>query len=296
MSILSGPRVRPDGSVTQLVSDRHLLVGSLVLALVGWVVMIPPDGWVGEGGTPMSLLQFSIGFTLVTVARARPHARSRSCPPRLTSTLTVTIDQVAFPFGRGVCLSMVGKILGNQPQGAWMGVMFALGAIARIAGPFWAVTGYYVFGSLVVFGSSAVLFGVSLVATKWLWSTLAPAEEDAHVSVTKPHGYEPPTAGGQGSKTISTPVRDAGGGHARSPAGGEYGLSSPLIISAMRSPTLSPQVNARNARPQPSPTSPLFFALLENETPTPEFLAHSRPKYAAQGWLPPRSLEPVARS
>ena len=89
MSILSGPRVHPDGSVTQLVSDRHLLVGSLALALVGWVVMIPPDGWVGEGGARMSLLQFSIGFTLVTVAHAQAHTcphthdhtRARSRPP-----------------------------------------------------------------------------------------------------------------------------------------------------------------------------------------------------------------------
>ena len=140
---------------------------------------------------------------------------------------------------------MVGKILGSQPQGAWMGVMFALGAIARIAGPFWAVAGYYLFGSLVVFGSSAVLFGVSLVATKWLWSTLAPGE-DAHASLTKPHGYQPPTAGGGASKTISTPARDKGGsdhaGHRQ-----EYGQSSPFIINAMRSPTLSPQVGPHHA-------------------------------------------------
>ena len=38
---------------------------------------------------------------------------------------------------------MVGKLLGETPQGTWMGVMFSLGAIARIAGPFWAVTGFY---------------------------------------------------------------------------------------------------------------------------------------------------------
>ncbi|EOD08357.1 hypothetical protein EMIHUDRAFT_217487 [Emiliania huxleyi CCMP1516] len=38
-----------------------------------------------------------------------------------------TLVTIAFPFGRG---------------GGWMGLMFALGSVARIVGPFWAVHGY----------------------------------------------------------------------------------------------------------------------------------------------------------
>ena len=134
----SGRRIRPraaaDGHVTQLVSDRALLVASCVLGLVGWLLMVPPSGWSvlfdeAADNADMGLAQFGAAFFLVTVA---------------------------FPFGRGVCLSMVGKLLGDRPQGAWMGIMFALGAIARIAGPFWAVTGYAWFGSFAVFGSPKI--------------------------------------------------------------------------------------------------------------------------------------------
>jgi len=81
---------------------------------------------------------------------------------------------IAFPFGRGLCLSMVGKLLGDTPQGMWMGVMFSLGAIARIAGPFWAVAGFYSFGSLAVFGSTAVLMLLALLTVKLLWHDLEP--------------------------------------------------------------------------------------------------------------------------
>jgi len=148
MAILSSPRPRKDGTSRQLVGDRTLLVASLLLAALGWVLMVPPSGWSTAPAEPdMSLPQFFAGFALVTVA---------------------------FPFGRGLCLSMVGKLLGDTPQGTWMGVMFGLGAIARIAGPFWAVTGYYMIGSLAVFGSTAALMLVALILIKVLWADLEP--------------------------------------------------------------------------------------------------------------------------
>ncbi len=148
MSVLSGPRRLPDGSFTQLVSDRTLLLWSLSLAAGGWLLLVPLGAWFSPAGAPRpteSMGQFLVGFAMVTLA---------------------------FPFGRGVCLAMVGKLLGDQPQGAWMGIMFALGAIARIAGPFWAVTGYYSFGAAAVFGSTALLFLLSLLASRGLWDVL----------------------------------------------------------------------------------------------------------------------------
>ena len=110
----------------------------------------------------MALPQFALGFALVTVA---------------------------FPFGRGVCLAMVGKLLGKQPQGGWMGLMFAFGSVARMAGPFWAVHGFLSLGALAVFGSTAVTFAVSLAAAWALWERLAAADAEP----------SPQTAGGRAS-------------------------------------------------------------------------------------------------
>ena len=167
MSILTSPvpsSVSGAPSSEQRVSDRALLFASLLLGFVGWLVMVPPYNWAAAGprkadAHPMGLPQFGIGFSLVTIC---------------------------FPFGRGLCLAMVGKLLGDQPQGFWMGLMLALGAIARIVGPFWAVAGYYMFGTLSVFGSCALLFAVALVAMWMLWPLLSPAVQSSASDSTSP--------------------------------------------------------------------------------------------------------------
>ena len=163
MSVLTAPKNAM--SVEQRVSDRVLLFASLAVGLVGWLAMVPPGAWGTDDGQtdvasrPMSLSQFGLGFSLVTIC---------------------------FPFGRGLCLAMVGKLLGDQPQGFWMGLMLALGAIARIIGPFWAVHGYYLFGSFVVFGSASLCFVVSMLAMWLLWSKLAPEDEDEEIDFLSP--------------------------------------------------------------------------------------------------------------
>jgi len=53
--------------------------------------------------------------------------------------LGFSIISVAFPFGRGVTLSMFSKLIGNHNPGYYMGLILAIGAISRIVGPFWAV-------------------------------------------------------------------------------------------------------------------------------------------------------------
>lgn len=55
-----------------------------------------------------------------------------------------------------------------------MGLMFALGSVARIVGPFWAVHGYEM-GPPIVFGLTALLFALSLGATLVMWSALSPS-------------------------------------------------------------------------------------------------------------------------
>ena len=72
---------------------------------------------------------------------------------------------------------MVGKLLGDRPQGTWMGITFAVGAIARIVGPFWAVQGYRFLGALVVFGGTAALYVLSLVCVKLVGETIRAGEE-----------------------------------------------------------------------------------------------------------------------
>jgi hypothetical protein len=46
---------------------------------------------------------------------------------------------VAFPFGRTAVMGCFSKILGPTPQGFWVGVMLAVGAVPRIVGPWWAL-------------------------------------------------------------------------------------------------------------------------------------------------------------
>jgi len=184
MSILTRAR----GPSAPLVGDRTLLASSCMLAAAGWLLMVPPDGWgllVPPDGSGLLVPPDGSGLLVP------PNGSGLTGPPRATMGfgqfgLSFGLVTVAFPFGRGVCLSMVGKLLGERPQGAWMGIMFAVGAIARIVGPFWAVTGYASLGAVSVFASSALLFVVSLVAIRLLWPVLASptATEMAAVSTS----------------------------------------------------------------------------------------------------------------
>ena len=130
MSSLSSVVVQPDGTKTQRVDDRVMLIASFALALLGWLVLVPPDGW-GAGGSSMGVGQFLVGFALVTIAfpfgrgvasaiappsctprglRRRPHC----LPSQPFATLVCPVADHALA---GLCLAMVGKLLGDQPQG-----------------------------------------------------------------------------------------------------------------------------------------------------------------------------------
>lgn len=157
----------------------------------------------------MGLAQFGLGFGIVTVA---------------------------FPFGRGLCLAMVGKLLGDRPQGAWMGVMFALGAIARIAGPFWAVTGYYAFGALAVFGSTALLFVGTLVAARVLWADLTPPPTPFVPAGRRPFPHTP--------REGTSPFTPNSAAAAR-----RSSYLSPNLFTHDMSPTLKPRFDAETPPP-----------------------------------------------
>ena len=220
MSILTAPKTLADGSPSteQRVSDRSLLLVSLVLGLVGWLVMIPPSAWgitSWDGTHSMGLPQFAVGFSLVTVC---------------------------FPFGRGLCLAMVGKLLGNRPQGFWMGLTLALGAIARIAGPFWAVAGYYLFGGpFAVFGSCALFFALSVVAMRVLWVQIVPPQ--------------PPPRGGAGVGGEASPHSQGAGDKGGGPAARADGERRASYFEGFAALTSSPRLiqTPPNLTPEQSP-------------------------------------------
>jgi len=72
------------------------------------------------------------------------------------------IISVAFPFGRGVTLSLFSRLIGGHNPGMYMGWMLGIGAISRIVGPFWAVQSLSI-NPYVTFGVTAILFLVNIL-------------------------------------------------------------------------------------------------------------------------------------
>ena len=65
--------------------------------------------------------------------------------------------------GRLGSLSMYSKIIGPHPQGRYMGWIFTMGAISRIFAPLFAVKLYLINGPTLMFGGTAILFGICIV-------------------------------------------------------------------------------------------------------------------------------------
>lgn len=119
--------------INNLLKDKTLVMVSSAMGLIGFFILID---FVPKVIEPV---RFIIGFCIISVA---------------------------FPFGRGVTLSLFSKIIGKNQAGAYMGYMLAVGAISRIVGPFWAVQALSVSPALT-FGICAFLFLVNIVAQWW---------------------------------------------------------------------------------------------------------------------------------
>lgn len=120
--------------INNIVSDKVLVLVSSLLGLVGYLIMIDYSPRIIEPA------RFVIGFCLISIA---------------------------FPFGRGITLSLFAKIIGKHKAGVYMGYMLAVGAISRCVGPFWAVQALVVSPALT-FGICAALFGVNILA-QWIY-------------------------------------------------------------------------------------------------------------------------------
>ena len=123
--------------INGIISDKTLVLASSLFGLIGFSLMID------YSPRKIEPIRYIIGFWFASIA---------------------------FPFGRGVTLSMYAKIIGNNKAGVYMGSMLAVGAIARCIGPFWAVQALVVSPSLV-FGISSCLFLVNIVAI-WIYNII----------------------------------------------------------------------------------------------------------------------------
>ena len=132
------------------VNDVSLLLSSVAIGLAGYVCLIP---W----HESYNMVQFLGGFALISIA---------------------------FPLGRALVLSVFSQVIGPDEQGSLIGQLFAVGAIARITGPFWAVDALVYWGPKVIFGGTAIVFAVSLVLQVFSWTCLQPRKVMRKVTVT----------------------------------------------------------------------------------------------------------------
>lgn len=107
-------------------SDRDMMLWSLSMGTLGCILLI------SFPSSPLPSWRFLLGFFTISVA---------------------------FPVGRGTAMALYTKLLPMDLQGTGQGIILAVGAIARILGPFWAVYALTVsIGSIVVFGCAACIF------------------------------------------------------------------------------------------------------------------------------------------
>lgn len=110
-----------------------LFTFSGVLSVLTFIVLRHLNRYVGEFKLVfLSCLMAFIGYMILIDYKLRVIEPWRFI-------LGFGIISVAFPFGRGVTLSMFSKLIGNHNPGFYMGWILAIGAISRILGPFWAV-------------------------------------------------------------------------------------------------------------------------------------------------------------
>lgn len=125
---------------TKFLSDRILVLFSLILGMCGYGLLL-------GGGGHLSQSRFLSGFLLISLA---------------------------FPVGRAAILSLYTKVLPQKSQGVGQGIILAVGAVARIVGPFWAVRAISsMSGAMLVFGCTALSFAVCAAFVISWYSKLA---------------------------------------------------------------------------------------------------------------------------
>merc|ERR1719295_2167900 len=49
--------------------------------------------------------------------------------------LSYVLGALSFPYCMAICQAVYSKVIGPRPQGLWMGLLTAIGSLARICGP-----------------------------------------------------------------------------------------------------------------------------------------------------------------
>lgn len=121
-------------------NDKALLLIGLSTGVIGYCMIID------YSFRHINIAQFIIGFTFISIS---------------------------FPVSRNMVFTIISKILGPNKAGCYMGWMLAVGAIARMAGPFWAVQSLSVSLKLC-FGGTGILFLLAMLAVTIGWKELEP--------------------------------------------------------------------------------------------------------------------------
>lgn len=134
-----------------IVDDRKLVLAGLVSGLVGWVL------WFDFYDRIICIPAFLVGYALVSVS---------------------------FAVGRNVIFALFSKIIGNQPAGAYMGWMLAMGAVSRMLSPFWCVQSLSISVKICA-GSAALLMLIATIYLLSAWDHCLPHGESDDTSRIK---------------------------------------------------------------------------------------------------------------
>lgn len=137
-----------------------------LLSLLAFALLTPLSRWLSDRAlTASSVLLGAVGFVILTSVNILPVARF------LTGFALIS---VAFPMGRATTVGLYTKLLPMHAQGTGQGVLLAVGALARIVGPFCAVRAVVDRnGALTVFGATAAAFLACLLGIVATYRRLA---------------------------------------------------------------------------------------------------------------------------
>jgi len=86
------------------------------------------------------------------------------------------ISAVAYPFCMAICQGIFSKVIGPRPQGLWMGLLTAVGSLARIVSPIFVSEIYKEFGTYMTFGLCSGSIALALLVTLATYRRLVPLE------------------------------------------------------------------------------------------------------------------------
>jgi len=91
--------------------------------------------------------------------------------------LGYAISAVSYPFCMAICQGIFSKVIGPRPQGLWMGLLTAVGSLARIVSPIFVSEIYKEFGTYWTFGLCAGSIGLASLVTLATYRRLVPLEK-----------------------------------------------------------------------------------------------------------------------